>query len=59
MTFVSRRKALAHLDCLLAHPDANWLATGAEKLQYFFDRGYDEEELRNACSGTAPFTTSP
>ena len=46
---------LLTLDCLLADPEANWLATGAEKLQYFFDRGYDEEELPQRLLGDRAF----
>ena len=38
------RRLLA-LDCLLAYPDANWLATGEEKLLFFLKHGYDEEDL--------------
>lgn len=38
-------RRLLTLDCLLAHPDANWLATGEEKLLFFLQRGYDEEDL--------------
>ena len=48
-------RRLLTLDCLLAHPDANWLATGAEKLLYFFDRGYDEEELPQRLLGDRAF----
>ena len=48
-------RCLLTLDCLLAYPDANWLATGAEKLQYFFDRGYDEEELPQRLLGDRAF----
>ena len=48
-------RRLLTLDCLLAYPDANWLATGAEKLQYFFDRGYDEEELPQRLVGGRAF----
>ena len=55
------RRLLA-LDCLLAYPDANWLATGAEKLRFFFERGYDEEELPQRLLGNGAFdhvTLSP
>ena len=38
-------RRLLTLDCLLAHPDANWLATGEEKLLHFLKRGYDLEDL--------------
>ncbi len=38
-------RRLLTLDCLLAHPDANWLATGEEKLLFFLKRGYDDEDL--------------
>ena len=38
-------RRLLTLDCLLAHPDANWLATGEDKLLFFLRRGYDEEDL--------------
>ena len=48
-------RRLLTLDCLLAYPDANWLATGSEKLQYFFDRGYDEEELPQRLLGDRAF----
>ena len=48
-------RRLLTLDCLLAHPDANWLATGAEKLRYFFERGYDEEELPQRLLGDRAF----
>ncbi len=56
------RRRLLTLDCLLAHPDANWLATGAEKLRFFFERGYDEEELPQRLLGERAFdhvTLSP
>ena len=52
-------RRLLTLDCLLGDPDTNWLATGSEKLQYFFDRGYDEEELPQRLLGDPAFTTSP
>ena len=48
-------RRLLTLDCLLAYPDVNWLATGAEKLRYFFERGYDEEELPQRRLGDRAF----
>ena len=44
-------RRLLTLDCLLAYPDGNWLATGSEKLQYFLDHGYDEEDLPQRLLG--------
>ena len=44
-------RRLLTLDCLLAHPDANWLATGEEKLLFFLKRGYDEEDLPQRRAG--------
>ena len=48
-------RRLLTLDCLLAYPDANWLATGEEKLLYFLKRGYDEEELPQRRLGDRAF----
>ena len=48
-------RRLLTLDCLLAYRDANWLATGVEKLRYFFDRGYDEEDLPQRRLGDRAF----
>ena len=48
------RRRLA-LDCLLAYPDADWLATGPEKVQYFLDRGFDEENLPQRFRGGHAF----
>ena len=48
-------RRLLTLDCLLAYPDGNWLATRAEKLQYFLDRGFDEEELPQRFRGDRAF----
>ena len=48
-------RRLLTLDCLLAYPDGNWLATRAEKLQYFLERGFDEEELPQRFLGGGAF----
>ena len=48
-------RRLLTLDCLLAYPDGNWLATGSEKLQYFLDRGFDEEDLPQRLLGDRAF----
>ena len=48
------RRLLA-LDCVLAYPDADWLATGPEKVQYFLDYGFDEEDLPQRFRGDHAF----
>ena len=43
------------LDCLLAYPDADWLATGPEKVEYFLDWGFAEEDLPQRFRGNHAF----
>lgn len=48
------RRLLA-LDCLLAYPDADWLATGPEKAQHFLKRGVPEDILPQRFRGDLAF----